>query len=277
MGAVSTAGDRASQAPIRISPPRVGVPQDAEHPPPLGDDLLARTRGKAGGRARGGDARGVRCSAAPGAPSGGAGVLESAPGAVRRAGANRAGASSGRPGRDPAPSSRSLPPGRGTHKNGPLPRPVPRRRAPKEASGCGGGAHGPRLLALARARRIGETPARIKGASARARPGPPPAGRQVRKRLGQPPESPSLIRDPADGGAKTRPRAVARGEESVGPPRCPRGGPGEDVRGLAKRRTAIARVWRRLQGCRRLCSRCEQRDVLVLGCIGFALLLNALQ
>ncbi len=53
--------------------------------------------------------------------------------------ANRACASRGRPGRSPAPSSRSLPPARGRENNrSPLPRPLPRRLDHQDSSGYRG-------------------------------------------------------------------------------------------------------------------------------------------
>ncbi len=78
-------------------------------------------------------------------------------------------------------------------------------------------------------------------------------------------------------GRRGRARAGARGEEPGGPPRRSRGAPWASAREPSTRRTAIERVFRRLQGCRRLCSRCEQLDVLFPGCIGFALIINALR
>ncbi len=88
---------------------------------------------------------------------------------------------------------------------------------------------------------------------------------------------PSLGRS-RGGWTPTMPRgAAALGYTPVVPPRRSRGEPGTSARELSTRRTASARVWRRLPGCRRLCSQCEQLDVLVLGCIGFALIIDALR
>ncbi len=81
-------------------------------------------------------------------------------------------------------------------------------------------------------------------------PGPAPAapaGRQLLTRLGPPPAPPAVLRD----------RASARE--------------------LDKRRNEIARVLRRLKGFRRLFTRFEQRAVLFLGFIVFALIINALR
>ncbi len=76
-----------------------------------------------------------------------------APGSARICTGNRACASRGRPGRSPAPSSRSLPPARErAHNRSSIPRPLPRRLDPHDASGCRGRSPGARLRALARAR-----------------------------------------------------------------------------------------------------------------------------
>ncbi len=109
-------------------------------------------------------------------------------------------------------------------------------------------------------------------------PAPPaPPGRPWRTRLGPPPAPPAVLRDRASAGAQTRELAVALGYAPVGPPRRSRVRPWASARELDKRRTAIERVFRRLQGCRRLCSRFEQRDVLFLGCSVFALIIDALR
>ncbi len=71
--------------------------------------------------------------------------------------------------------------------------------------------------------------------------------------------------------------ALARGEEPVGPLRRTRSAPREDDRELAKRRSVIEGGLRRLKGFRSLFSRCETLAVLVLGCLGFALIIDALR
>ncbi len=90
---------------------------------------------------------------------------------------------------------------------------------------------------------------------------------------------------PAGPGARTQPALnPSAAPEAAGPPRCrggpprrSRGEPGASARELSTRSTTIERVFRRLQGCRRLCSRCEQLDVLFLGFIGFPLIIDALR
>ncbi len=104
-----------------------------------------------------------------------------------------------------------------------------------------------------------------------------PAGRPWLTRLGPPPAPPAVLRDRASAGAQTRHLAAALGYVPVGPPRRTRVSPWASARELDKRCNAIARVLRRLQGCRRLCSRFEQRDMLFLGCSVFALIIDALR
>ncbi len=89
-----------------------------------------------------------------------------------------------------------------------------------------------------------------------------PAGRQLLTRLGPPPARPALLRDRAYKGAEPRPLAVARGYDPVVPLRRSRVGPWTYAREMSTRRTAIARLFRRLKGFRRLCSRCEQLAAL---------------
>ncbi len=111
-------------------------------------------------------------------------------------------------------------------------------------------------------------------------PGPAPAapaGRQLLPRRGPPPAPPAVLRDRASAGPQTRPWAVALGCAPVGPPRRTRVSPWASARERSTRRNEIARVWRRLQGFRRLCSRCEELDVLFLGFIVFALIIDALR
>ena len=83
--------------------------------------------------------------------------------------------------------------------------------------------------------------------------------------------------DRAYEGAKTRQRALALGYEPVVPPRRTRVAPWEDDRELDQRRNEIERLFRRLKGFRRIFSRFEKLDVLFLGFIVFALIIDALQ
>ncbi len=111
-------------------------------------------------------------------------------------------------------------------------------------------------------------------------PGPAPAapaGRQLLPRRGPPPAPPAVLRARASAGAQTRPLAVALGYVPVGPPRRTRVSPWASARELSTRRNEIERVLRRLQGFRRIFTRFEKPDVLFLGCIVFALIIDALR
>jgi transposase len=63
----------------------------------------------------------------------------------------------------------------------------------------------------------------------------------------------------------------------VVPPTHTRRTPWEYDRALYTRRHAIERLFRRLKGVRRLCSRCEQRDVMFVAFINFALIVEGLR
>ena len=96
-------------------------------------------------------------------------------------------------------------------------------------------------------------------------------------RLGQQHDSPSLIMDRAYEGDETRQLALALGYEPVVPPLRTRVEPWEYDREMYKRRNEIERLFRRLKGFRRIFSRFEKLDVMFLGFIVFALVVDALR
>ena len=104
-----------------------------------------------------------------------------------------------------------------------------------------------------------------------------PEGRKLLKRLGQQQGSPSLIMDRAYQGDETRQLALALGYDPVVPPKRTRTEPWEYNREMYKRRNEIERLFRRLKGFRRIFSRFEKLDVVFLGFIVFALIVDALQ
>jgi transposase len=63
----------------------------------------------------------------------------------------------------------------------------------------------------------------------------------------------------------------------VGPPKHNRLTPWEYDRALYTRRNEIERLFRRLKGLRRIFSRCEQRDVMFVAFIHFALIVDGLR
>ena len=83
--------------------------------------------------------------------------------------------------------------------------------------------------------------------------------------------------DRAYEGDETRQLALALGYESVVPPLRTRVEPWEYDREMYKRRNEIERLFRRLKGFRRIFSRFEKLDVVFLGFIVFAPIVDALR
>ena len=104
-----------------------------------------------------------------------------------------------------------------------------------------------------------------------------PEGRQLLNRLGQQHDNPSLIMDRAYEGNETRQLALALRFIPVVPPSASRLDPWEYDREMYKRRNEIERLFRRLKGFRRIFSRFEKLDVIFLGFILFALIVEALR
>ena len=73
------------------------------------------------------------------------------------------------------------------------------------------------------------------------------------------------------------PRALALGFSPVVPPKQNRVRPWEYNRALYKRRNEIERRFRRLKGFRHIVSRFEKRDVMCVGCINFARIVDGLR
>ena len=82
--------------------------------------------------------------------------------------------------------------------------------------------------------------------------------------------------DRAYQGDETRQLALALGFEAVVPPLRTRVEPWEYDREMYKRRNEIERLFRRLKGFRRIFSRFEKLDVVFLGFIVFAFIVDAL-
>ena len=104
-----------------------------------------------------------------------------------------------------------------------------------------------------------------------------PEGRKLLNRLGQQSAKVALIMDRAYEGNETRQLALALGYEPVVPPLRTRVDPWEYDREMYKRRNEIERLFRRLKGFRRIFSRFEKLDVVFLGFILFALIVDALR
>ena len=82
--------------------------------------------------------------------------------------------------------------------------------------------------------------------------------------------------DRAYEGNETRQLALALGFVPVVPPLITRVSPWVYDREMYKRRNEIERLFRRLKGFRRIFSRFEKLDVIFLGFISFALIVDAL-
>jgi transposase len=104
-----------------------------------------------------------------------------------------------------------------------------------------------------------------------------PAGRALLTELGSMPESVHLVMDRAYEDGETRQLVLDLGMIPVVPPKSNRIEPWEYDRALYKKRNEIERLFRRLKGFRRIFSRFEKLDVLFLGFLYFALIVEALR
>jgi len=103
-----------------------------------------------------------------------------------------------------------------------------------------------------------------------------PQGRRLLQRLARPLNRPALIMDRAYEDDETRRLAADLGFTPVVPPKSNRVSPWEYDRELYKRRNEVERLFRRLKGFRRVFSRFDKLDVMSLGFIAFALIVDAL-
>jgi transposase len=91
------------------------------------------------------------------------------------------------------------------------------------------------------------------------------------------PDGLPLIMDKAYEGDETRQLVLDLGMIPVVPPKCNRLRPWDYDRELYKKRNEIERLFRRLKGFRRIFSRFEKLDVVFLGFIYFALIIETLR
>ena len=94
--------------------------------------------------------------------------------------------------------------------------------------------------------------------------------------LERPANAPALVMDKACEDNATRQLALGLGFDPVVPPKGNRVDPWEYDRELCKRRNEVERLFRRLKGFRRVFTRFEKLDVMFLGFIVFALIVEAL-
>ena len=104
-----------------------------------------------------------------------------------------------------------------------------------------------------------------------------PEGRKLLHRLGPRPGNLAVVMDRAYQGNETRQLALALGFTPVVPPLLSRVDPWAYDKEIYKRRTEVERLFRRLKGFRRICSRFEKLDALFLGFILIALIVDALR
>ena len=106
--------------------------------------------------------------------------------------------------------------------------------------------------------------------------GDAPEGRRLLDRLGPRRGDPFLAADRACEGDETRRPALDFGFVPMAPPLRTRISPWEHDRETCGRRDEIERLFRGSEGFRRIFSRFEKLDVLFLGSVVFALIIDAL-
>jgi transposase len=107
--------------------------------------------------------------------------------------------------------------------------------------------------------------------------GDAPEGRRLLMTLGGAPSEPChLIMDRAYEGNQTRQLSWNLGFTPVVPPNPNRLEPWEYDKELYKKRNEVERLFRRLKGYRRVCTRYDKLDIMYLGFLTFALIVEAL-
>ena len=104
-----------------------------------------------------------------------------------------------------------------------------------------------------------------------------PHGRALLEELGPMPEGLPMLMDRAYEGNETRQLVLDLGMIPVVPPKSNRLHPWDYDHAIYKKRNEIERLFRRLKGFRRIFSRFEKLDVLFLGFLSFALIVEALR
>jgi transposase len=104
-----------------------------------------------------------------------------------------------------------------------------------------------------------------------------PEGRELLRDLGPMPKGLPLLMDRAYEGDETRQLVLSLGMVPVVPPKSNRIDPWRYDRTLYKKRNEIERLFRRMKGYRRIFSRFEKLDVIFLGFLSFAFIVEALR
>jgi transposase len=104
-----------------------------------------------------------------------------------------------------------------------------------------------------------------------------PHGRALLEELGPMPEGLLLLMDRAYEGNETRQLVLDLEMIPVVPPKSNRLHPWDYDHAVSKKRNEIEGLFRRLKGFRRIFSRFEKLDALLLGLLSFALIVEALR
>ena len=104
-----------------------------------------------------------------------------------------------------------------------------------------------------------------------------PQGRALLKQLGPTERAVHLLMDRTYKGSETRALAAALGFTPVVPPSQKRLDPWEYDKALYKRRNEVKRLFRRLKGFRHVFTCYDKLDVMFIGVITFALIIDGLQ
>ena len=107
--------------------------------------------------------------------------------------------------------------------------------------------------------------------------GDAPAGRELLRQLPELPTRCHLLMDCAYEGNETRQLALDLGLIPVVPPHPLRAHPWKIKKAWYRRRNEIERLFRRLKGFRRIFSRFDKLDVMFMGFLCFALVVEALR
>ncbi len=107
--------------------------------------------------------------------------------------------------------------------------------------------------------------------------GDAPMGRALLQSLGSIDEPLHLLMDKAYEGDETRQLALDLGFIPVVPPKSNRLEPWTYDREMYKRRNEVERLFRRLKGFRRVFSRFDKLDIVFLGFVHFALIVDGLR
>ena len=102
-------------------------------------------------------------------------------------------------------------------------------------------------------------------------------GRALLQSLGSIDEPLPLLMDKAYEGDETRQLALDLGFNPVVPPKSNRLEPWEYDREMYRRRNEVERLFRRLKGFRRVFSRFDKLDIVFLGFVHFALIVDGLR